>query len=307
MAGRQNWRVGVQGNLRSAVEGLSETNAAKSFNSQAVKDRADMIMMKRSSMVAVCSLLAAAMALGQSGPPTKPDAAAKPPAYDVVSVKPDKGNGPYSSWWRTNADGFSANVPVRSLIMSAYGVFMVEQISGLPGWGETEQFDVEAKMDSDTLAAYGKLSKEERDKQVKAMLQALLAERFSLKIRREAKQLPVYALVIAKGGPKLKESTADAQTGYTVSGSSLKGEGIEIGTMAISLENNVGRLIVDKTGLTGKYAIDLKWSMEESPSSSDQGPSIFTALQDQLGLKLESTKAPVDTIVIEHLDKPSEN
>ena len=239
--------------------------------------------------------------------PDSHEADVHPLAYDVVSVKPDHSNGPYSSWWRTSPDGMSANVPVRGLIMSAYHLVMTDQISGLPEWAESTQFDVEAKMDADTMAAYNKLSKEERWKQSDLMLQAILAERFNLKIHHELKQLPVYQLVIAKGGPKLKKSPSDAPSGYSVYSGRLNGQGIEISSLTYTLSGTVGRLIVDKTGLAGKYDIDLKWSMDDAPAASDPAPSIFTALQEELGLKLESTKAPVDTIVVEHLDKPSEN
>ncbi|MFZ0743207.1 MAG: TIGR03435 family protein [Terracidiphilus sp.] len=239
---------------------------------------------------------------------TVPQRAGAPPlAYDIVSIKPYHPKGPYASWWRTNPDGMSANVDVQSLIMGAYNLVMPDQISGLPGWAESTQYVVEAKMDADTMAAFNRLSKEERSKQSDQMMQAILAERFSLKIHHELKQLPVYQLVIAKGGPTLKESPSGAPMGYSVYSGRIKGQGIAIQSLAYSLSGTVGRLIVDKTGLTGKYDIDLKWSMDDAPAASDPNPSIFTALQEQLGLKLESTRAPVDTIVIEHLDKPSEN
>jgi uncharacterized protein (TIGR03435 family) len=193
--------------------------------------------------------------------------------------------------------------------MDAYGVFMEDQITGLPDWANTTQFEVEAKLDPDRAEAQGKLSREERGKQDSEMLQALLEERFHLKIHHELKQLPVYALVVAKGGAKLKESPAEIPGGYGMSmgAGHISGHGMEIPSLVISLSGVAGRLIVDKTGLTGKYEVELNWSLDDSTGSSDSGPSIFTAMQEQLGLKLESTKAPVDTIVIEHLEKPSEN
>lgn len=255
---------------------------------------------------AVAALCFGMPAAAQKAPDSH-EAGAHPLAYDVVSVRPDHSKGPYSSWWRGNPDGISANVDVQSLIMSAYNLVMTDQISGLPGWAESTQFVVEAKMDADTMAVYNKLSKEQRRKQSGLMLQAILAERFNLKIHHELKQLPVYQLVVAKGGPKLKESPADTSSGYSMSSGRLSGHGIAIESLIYSLSGVVGRLIVDKTGLAGKYDITLNWSMEDAPASSDPGPSIFTALQEELGLKLESTKAPVDTIVVEHLDKPSEN
>jgi uncharacterized protein (TIGR03435 family) len=229
------------------------------------------------------------------------------PAYDVVSIKPDKGNGPYSGWWRGNDDGFSADVTVRNYIMSAYNLIMENQISGLPEWANSTQFEIQAKLDPDKLETYKKLSREDRGKQDSLMLQALLADRFQLKIRHELKQLPVYQLVVAKGGPRVKETPSTVEMGYSVGSGHLSGHGIEIQSLTVSLSNIAGRLIVNKTGLTGKYDIDLAWSRETGPESGDTAPSLFTALQEQLGLKLESTKAPVETIVIEHIEKPSEN
>ena len=139
------------------------------------------------------------------------------------------------------------------------------------------------------------------------MLRALLADRFHLQVRHELKQLPVYEFVVAKGGAKLKESPASAPIGYSMSSGRINGHGIEIANLAHSLAGVAGRLIIDKTGLTGKYDIDLNWSGEDSSGTTDSGPSIFAALQEQLGLKLEPAKAAVDTIVVEHIEKPSEN
>ena len=248
------------------------------------------------------------MVLGQTT--TSPQKALDSPlAYDVVSVKPDKGKGPYSAWGRTNADGFSANLTVRNFISNAYGLFMEDQITGLPEWANTAQYEIQAKLDPDKVEAHEKLSREERYKQDSAMLQALLADRFRLKVRHELKPLPVYELVVAKGGPKLTESPANPSAGYGMSMSAgrISGHGMEIPSLAVSLSGVAGRLIVDKTGLTGKYEVELNWSRDDSPGSTDPGPSIFAALQEQLGLKLDPAKAPVDTIVIEHIEKPSEN
>ncbi len=214
--------------------------------------------------------------------------------------------------WRSTDDGvIMSGMRARSLVMGAYGLITDDQLSGLPAWADRDQFDIQAKMDTDTAEAFKKLSKKEKDRQSDLMLQAVLAERFNLKIRRETKEIPVYALVIAKGGAKLKETPASTPMGYTMNSGSngqvLNGHGIEIESLVYGLSGNVGRLIVDKTGLTGKYDMDLKWSSEDSPGTGDSGPSIFTALQEQLGLKLESTKAPVETIAVEQIEKPSPN
>jgi uncharacterized protein (TIGR03435 family) len=250
-------------------------------------------------------------AMGQTNAAAPPDAGGRKFTYDVVSVKPSKpGNG---MWWKSTKDGFSTgNAAVRSLLMNAYGVMMMDQIAGLPGWADSDTFDVEAKMDEETVAALEKLPKKEQSHEKDLMLQELLADRFKLKVHHETKELPVYALAIAKGGLKIKESQDAAGAGLTMrmgqnGGWQIDGHGMAIESLTMSLTNEVGRLIVDKTGLTGKYDITLKWTPDSQQGTADSGPSIFAALEEQLGLKLESTKGPVDTIVVDHVEKPQAN
>src|SRR5258708_2982790 len=222
------------------------------------------------------SALVSNMALGQTT--TSPQKALDSPlAYDVVSVKPDKGKGPYSAWARTNADGFSANLTVRNFVSNAYGLFMEDQIAGLPEWANTAQYEIQAKLDPDRVEAYEKLCREERGKQDAAMLQALLADRFRLKVRHELKPLPVYELVVAKGGPKLTESPPGASAGYGMSmgAGHISGHGMEIPSLSVSLSGVAGRLILDKTGLTGKYEVELNWSREDRPGATTSGHAIF--------------------------------
>jgi uncharacterized protein (TIGR03435 family) len=180
------------------------------------------------------------------------------------------------------------------------------QVTGVPGWGvsstNSDRYDITAKAEGD-----GTLSRE----QAKKMLQSLLAERFQLKFHHESKELPVYALVVAKGGPKFKESPPDAKSMLTMGGSN----GIEMvvtkGGMAqlarqFSNHNGVNRVVVDKTGLTGTYDYKLKWTLERGAVDGDSA-SVDIALQEQLGLKLEAAKAPFKTLVVDHAEKPSEN
>jgi uncharacterized protein (TIGR03435 family) len=228
-------------------------------------------------------------------------------AYDVVSIKPHKDDN-VGSWWRTTSSGFSANVQVRSLIMSAFHLVMFDQLSGLPPWADNENFDVEAKLDPDNADAFQKLPNEDKNRQYDLMLQSLLTDRFKLAIRREQKELPVYNLVIAKGGCKLKDASASEKgNGFSMGMGRLEGKAVSIQSLVLSLSNPVGRLIIDKTGLTGKYEINLTWAWNDQPGSANAGPSLFSALQDQLGLKLEPAKAPVDVVVVDHLERPSEN
>jgi uncharacterized protein (TIGR03435 family) len=241
---------------------------------------------------------------GGAAPPAKP--AALPTAYDIVSVRPQKeDNSGVGSYWRHTPSGFSANVPVYSLITGAYNVMMEDQISGLPDWARTENFDIEAKLDPDNAEAVGKLHGDDRVKENALLLRALLADRFRMKAHIEVKELPVYNLVIAKSGLKMKEAAPDQSPGYRMGLGNIAGQSLFIGNLVGSLSHPAGRLIIDKTGLSGKYQVDLTWAWDDDPNAT--GPSLFTALQEQLGLKLEPAKAPLDVVVIDHIERPSEN
>ena len=151
------------------------------------------------------------------------------------------------------------------------------------------------------------------------MRQALLADRFKLSFHRETKEMPVYELVVAKNGPKLQTSTA-GQAQIRMGRGTLTAQKTSLNLLANNLSQNVGRVVIDKTGLTGDFDIKLEWTPEDGermgpprdngetpPSAPAPGLSIFTALQEQLGLKLEARKGPVEILVIDRTEKPSEN
>jgi uncharacterized protein (TIGR03435 family) len=174
---------------------------------------------------------------------------------------------------------------------------------------------------------------EEHANQIRLMVQELLADRFKLKVSHETKELPVYALVVAKGGLKMKEespaTTPDAaahpRTFLQFMGpGQFRGTNIGVGLLAdvLSRQPELGKLVIDETGLKGNYDWTLKWTPEQSdpmfkrpngapppnaPPPDTSGPSIFAALEEQLGLKLEPKKGPVETLVIDRIEKPSEN
>jgi uncharacterized protein (TIGR03435 family) len=280
--------------------------------------------MARKFLLAVLLLCACAAAFAQSpSSQTSPPAPSNPPAvqpstpfaYEVVSVKPiDTGtvNGS-TMYWRSTKDGFSASgVTLEQLVTNAYGLLSSDQIEGLPSWADSAQFAVEARMDESTAAAFQQLARQDRLLQQRQMLQSLLTDRFALKAHHESRERPVYDLVLAKGGSKLQETPAGINGGYSMDNGHLTGHGISIESLTFSITNLVGRFIVDKTGLTGKYDMTLNWTPDEEAGTSGAGdstagPSIFTALEEQLGLKLVSAKGPVDTIVIDHVEKPSQN
>lgn len=262
--------------------------------------------------------LGAAQLLAQS-----PHAANAPlPSFDVAAIKPDPSSGNSEHVSFNNNTFVATGVTAKRLIEFAYEVRDF-QISGGPGWAGSEKYAINAKIDEDTLEALKKSPKQGSD-WGQLMLQSLLAERFNLKISRSNKELPIYALVVAKNGPKL--SQAANPSGPSGSSSHKRGEvtytGMPMSGFADRLSREVGRKVVDKTGLQGKYDFTLHWTQERltsmvgsaanssqapAPLPDSSGPSIFTALQEQLGLKLEPQKGPVEILVIESIDKPTDN
>jgi uncharacterized protein (TIGR03435 family) len=260
--------------------------------------------------VAACVTLAG-RALGQTAAPPAQSTTLKTPAYDVVSIRPHKPTSDGSSWGAPTADGYEArNYSVRELIAQAYEINSSYQLAGLPSWASEEPFDLEARLDDDAAAAYRKLSDRERREQAAPMLRSMLADRFRLKVHHETRELPVYALVQAKSGFKLKQAQgAENLYGMFTNRGLISIRGGPIGArFIVGLSNFVGRIVVDRTGLTGYYDITLKWTPDGSQTSDPNAPpDLFTALEEQLGLKLVATRAPVDVLVIDHVERPTEN
>lgn len=257
--------------------------------------------------------LASAAAMAQSGSGGQGDVTPKQMAYDVVSIRPSE-PGPSNRWHRMTADGISMGMSLKAMIIAAYSIQTDGQISGLPGWTVNAQFDVEAKMDPDAAASLAKQPQDEQTKQRQLMLQTLLADRFGLKVHHETRELPVYRLVIAKSGLKMQKTLAEESPGVNGGRGQFTARGISIEVLGLMLSMRLERPVVDKTGLTGSYDAILRWTPDDaagpsqiSGTSLDSGPSFFTAVQEQLGLKLEPSKEPMDTIVVDHVEAPSEN
>ena len=206
---------------------------------------------------------------------------------------------------QTLPDGFRwTNIELAALIHSAFGIIFDNQIEGMPGWAASEHFGIEAKVDSKTVEAW-KESPKTRWKQEQQMMQSLLADRCQFKGRLQTRLMPVYNLVVSKGGLKMKEAAVDEVTYETMSGGKLTARAMPIESITLGFSQSVGRLIVDKSGLTGKkFDFELNWSMDDT---ADAGPSLFTALEEQLGLKLVPGKGSVDVLIIDHIEKPSPN
>jgi uncharacterized protein (TIGR03435 family) len=214
------------------------------------------------------------------------------------------------------------------LVQYAYSLPNEGQVSGAPDWAKSEWFDVQVKIGAADLAEMQKLSRAESDARRRLMMQALLAERFQLKAHSETKQVPVYELVVAKGGAKLKDAATDTDPNlkkgedgkplagvfYRPKDTTLVGYSMALLANFLSAPNTgVGRPVLDKTGRTGTYDFTLNWSVYSAgeaaaggAGSADDAPSIFDALQG-VGLKLQPATGPVESIVIEHVERPSEN
>lgn len=249
------------------------------------------------------SVLFASCLAAQSAPP------AKAPSYEVISITPNKSAEQGSSWRNTPNGIVLTNAPLDWLVRNAFDIITDDQLSGLPNWVDSDRYNVQAKMDDETAAARERMSRSERSQQYSLLLQSLLIERCQLKFHRETRQLPVYELVIAKGGLKLKEPATPGQGSRTTMGSGqFTGQSVTIESLVNSLANEVGRFTIDKTGLgEKKFDIALKWTPDDQRGTAEAGPSIFTALEEQLGLKLVSSKGSVDVVVIDRMEKPEAN
>ena len=222
-------------------------------------------------------------------------------SFDVVSVKnggdPSRGMSMY-----TRPSGFSVtNVTLKYLIQYAWDVKGF-QISGGPGWMDSERFTIEGK--SDYRMEAGRL---------RSSIRSLLADRFALRLHTEERVMPVYELVVAGAGPKLSPAAGGEPEGSTSGSGLLKGTRSRAGTIARGLSDATGRVVIDRTGLSGYYDYSLTWTPDRAagaqPRASDlsDGPSLFTAVQEQLGLKLKPAKGRVEVLVIDRAEKPSAN
>jgi uncharacterized protein (TIGR03435 family) len=234
------------------------------------------------------------------------------PSFEVASIKPGNPNNPRVSYGVDPGGRFTAiNITLRTLIDFAYEVGPHRTLG--PGWINSQKYDIEAKPD----AAFARSPDPGNSPQLRLMLQSLLEERFRLTFHTESREEQVYILAMAKGGAKLVESTdaevKDPKRGIMPGTGGVRGVAAPISTLTGLLSQQLGRLVMDRTGLTGKYDFQLKWTpdtayhAESNNDAPSDGPSLFTAVQEQLGLWLESAKAPVEFLVIDHVEKPDAN
>jgi uncharacterized protein (TIGR03435 family) len=254
----------------------------------------------------------AAWAIPAPPVPLKAMPADADPVFDVTVIKPSDLGAPGKGIRVQGRQLSTLNFSVSDMITFAYGIH-VRQITGAPAWIESEKYNVTAKP-----AGEG----QPNTKQWKIMLQKMLADRFQLTFHHEKKELSVYAITLGKNGPKLTKSAGDPNGLYGAGGppGAFSARNANMGDFAEVMQSTMlDRPVVDQTGLSGRFDFQLKFTPDETqyagagarvPPPADDAtapPDLFTALQEQLGLKLQATKAPVDVIVIDRVQKPSAN
>jgi uncharacterized protein (TIGR03435 family) len=226
---------------------------------------------------------------------------ASPQKFEVASVKPSR-PGAKGAFDISPSGTVNLNTTVRSLILMAYQI-QDYRLAGGPKWLDSDYYYIAAKPPSGPIPS----EQSTRTNQTSERLRYLLAERFQLTVHHETRNLQEYVLVVAKSGPRLKEMEHDAAN-FRLSlgkGKIATRGGAKIGMLVNVLANTLHYPVVDKTGLDRYYDIQLNYSVDES--LPDAGPSIFAALEEQLGLKLEARKGPIDVVVIDRVERPSED
>jgi uncharacterized protein (TIGR03435 family) len=233
--------------------------------------------------------------------------------FEVVSIKRNKeGTGGASISSPREGDNITiTNMSPHMLIGIAFNFPLHDEIYGLPGWTDQEAYDILAKVPADELPAFHELLPMQRN----PMLQEILVSRFHLKYHYDTRALPGYALVVGKKGARLVEGAhggANNPGAMHTRHGEIIGDGVSTADLARVLSQQIGRPIADETGLKGAYNFKLNWTPDMDPNSTatstaDSGPSIFTAVQEQLGLRLESAKVPVRVLVVDHIDRPDQD
>ena len=320
--------------------------------------RKKLLLASAATVVLALPIAVGLLSAAQRSTEPQPGTKTQPLTFEAASIKPSAPGtrGPMlqmSPGGRIRTSGMTP----RFLIEIAYDV-KDSQIEGGPSWINSERYDIEAKPEDSVAATLDQLPPEQRKQKLGEMMQSLLRDRFKLVLGHETKELPVYMLVAAKNGPKLKPSdfkppepplASEAghfspppppppggprmQGGLMMRGPGhLESTGAEMPMLVNALSMITHKLVIDKTGLSGRYDFTLNWTPDESqlrpggpegpggpggpgglgglgapPPADSNGPDLFTAIREQLGLKLEAQKAPVDVLVIQHVEKPSEN
>jgi uncharacterized protein (TIGR03435 family) len=262
-------------------------------------------MYRRQGVLLAGVMLVAALprALGQEQE-GKRMAADAHPSYEVATIKPSDPEDHSAGFQSRGHRLFIENEPMDQLIAFAYTLHSKQIVDG-PEWFSKDRYNIEGVPD---------VEGEPSVQQQREMLQKLLAERFGLKFHRTQRELPIYAITVAKGGPKLAVSKSDPNSVRDQSGYN---KGVEqtwrftnnsMADFAEGMEGLLDRPVVDETGLKGKFDFGLEWTVDGAVNSDPKAPpGLFTAVQEQLGLKIDATKGPAEVLVVEHVERPSAN
>ena len=240
-------------------------------------------------------------------------------SFEVESVKPNTSGAQNDHLSFAVGRYTVTNTTIKNVIKFAYNARDF-QVTGAPAWVDTDRFDIDATAGEELAQQWRDLSRAQQIEELRPMVQSLLAHRFKMTVTHVVKELPVYALVVASDGPRLTPSTPTTPDQFRISGGPageavLTAKNEPIAALVTMLSQQLDHAVVDRSGLGGNYDLFLEWtpSLTSPPAAGAQAaantdaPSIFTALREQLGLRLESTKGPVDTIVVDHIEKPTPN
>lgn len=251
-------------------------------------------------VVASAVVLAGLMLGGSLVPRWIAFAQAPRPSFEVASLKPSRPDERVfynlEAGGRYIANGLTLNL----LIANAYAIPEF-RISGGPGWRDSDKFNLEAKVGIQ-LPPWP-----DSQKQLSLMIQSLLEDRFKLALHRETRQETIYELVVAKGGSKLAMAKDGESAGFEMGPGRIHSMAVPLEYLTTNLAYVVGRTVIDKTGLGGKYSYIVTYTPDDAPPADANAASLFTALRDQLGLRLQSAKGPVEILVIDHVEKPDAN
>jgi uncharacterized protein (TIGR03435 family) len=258
-------------------------------------------------VLVVVWMAAVGCACAQSAAATPAEAADAGAAFEVATIKPTPpANDGHNHINYPEGGAFStSNVTLASLMQWAYGIPQKQILDG-PGWMASMPFDIQAKSDAETDARLRSLPSDRSNALKRRMVQALLEDRFAMKLHRETRTLPAYDLVVAKDGSKLTISQANGKSTGT-GRAHFNGSGLTTDLIAEQLSQIAGRIVVDRTGLAGRYDLKLQWTPDDAVATEGSPPSLFTAIEEQLGLQLKAAKEPVPVLVIDHIELPSPN
>lgn len=269
-----------------------------------------------------CPLLL--IAQGPSTSPAPQPAGGPPLPWATVSIhvsQPDQQGGSYSN---DQPNGINEHgMSLREIISEGYNMSVMplreDQLLGLPDWARSTRYDIVGRVDPDDMPAFKKLSNLSMKDTITAfstrqstgemlMVQNLLADRFHLRVHWETRERPLYTMNLARGGLRMKPAADTEHGDMNFTRGHLSGKGVPLSFLASLLEIPAERTVVDKTGVPGAYDFDLHFAPQDAPSTAENSdPDFFTAVQEQLGIKLQNTRGVVPVLVVDHIEPPTPN